>query len=606
MEPTPASSASHSTSFDEPRRRSLPSPNSANTVHVKPASPEVISSLISSLSAISPEAARHFESMPATSSRSVSTPSSPNALRQTFDLSDPHDAALSPLVRTSRPTTLSPLSATHTLPVADRKSPTSSVRGSNSPTFRDRDDSVSIGSVSIEAGEHRPKSTTGRDSEASDGRKSWKNQMGLMYMSSKERLTEQGNNRKRSTPADSLTLNILDSRGMTMPRGDETLSESSDAHEAHHPRSPRTYNGESGERSPRFRHSGPRSNGTDINGVAVVGGWPIPSRESSLRRTSNSHTSQQRLSYRATHEATNASTPDLQTSHGDHHSPDAVRGHGSANVVEKILHARDADSSPNTSRPGAPLIAMSSSEPPSSMTADAGLQVAQSTQVVEIILKPDEQSAPSPSIVQRKAREDSTRIVSNTSSVSPAPRKPSPATNVTADRTTPPSSDPQRRNSRLMKRSRPSSPKSNDPHRRTLSTAFNRRSEAFAEKKPPRILVEDRPTSADSVEDAIVTYLSAPRLSQKVSHPQTGRVISFSEVGDPAGFAVFCCVGMGLTRYIMGFYDELAATLKLRLITPDRPGVGESEPYPEGDDTPLGWPGQYFAFSLFVPRLTRF
>jgi hypothetical protein len=46
-----------------------------------------------------------------------------------------------------------------------------------------------------------------------------------------------------------------------------------------------------------------------------------------------------------------------------------------------------------------------------------------------------------------------------------------------------------------------------------------------------------------------------------------GRVISFSEVGDPNRFAVFCCVGMGLTRYITAFYDELALTLNLRLIT---------------------------------------
>jgi hypothetical protein len=48
---------------------------------------------------------------------------------------------------------------------------------------------------------------------------------------------------------------------------------------------------------------------------------------------------------------------------------------------------------------------------------------------------------------------------------------------------------------------------------------------------------------------------------------------------------------MGLTRYITAFYDELALTLKLRLITPDRPGVGDSEPYNDGTATPLSWPG---------------
>jgi hypothetical protein len=85
-------------------------------------------------------------------------------------------------------------------------------------------------------------------------------------------------------------------------------------------------------------------------------------------------------------------------------------------------------------------------------------------------------------------------------------------------------------------------------------------------------------------------YLNSPRLSQKIRHPQTGRIISFSDVGDPNGFAVFVCVGMGLTRYVMAFYDQLAATLKLRLITPDRPGIGGSQADPNG--TPLSWPGK--------------
>lgn len=103
----------------------------------------------------------------------------------------------------------------------------------------------------------------------------------------------------------------------------------------------------------------------------------------------------------------------------------------------------------------------------------------------------------------------------------------------------------------------------------------------------------ERPQSADSIDDSVEAYLRSPRLSQKIRHPQTGRVISFSEVGDPEGSAVFCCVGMGLTRYVTAFYDELALTLRLRLITPDRPGVGDSEAYSDGTATPLGWPGEY-------------
>lgn len=111
--------------------------------------------------------------------------------------------------------------------------------------------------------------------------------------------------------------------------------------------------------------------------------------------------------------------------------------------------------------------------------------------------------------------------------------------------------------------------------------------------RPSQPIAYERPASADSIDDAVESYLCSPRLSQKIQHPQTGRVISFSEVGDAEGSAVFCCVGMGLTRYITTFYDELALTLKLRLITPDRPGVGDSEPYADGTTTPLSWPGEH-------------
>jgi len=106
----------------------------------------------------------------------------------------------------------------------------------------------------------------------------------------------------------------------------------------------------------------------------------------------------------------------------------------------------------------------------------------------------------------------------------------------------------------------------------------------------PEIVVEERPSSIRSVDREVYAFVHAPRLSQKIPHPQTGRIISFSEVGDPRGYAVFCCVGMGLTRYVTAFYDELAMTLKLRLITPDRPGVGDGQVDPVG--TPLSWAGK--------------
>lgn len=148
-----------------------------------------------------------------------------------------------------------------------------------------------------------------------------------------------------------------------------------------------------------------------------------------------------------------------------------------------------------------------------------------------------------------------------------------------------------RRTPRLKQGSRPVTPKSLDQHQRTFS---NPRS------PNPRSLSgnEERPSSADSVDAAVDAFLSSPRLTQRIVHPHTGRVIAFSEVGDSKGHAVICCVGMGLTRYLTAFYDELAWTLKLRLITPDRPGVGESQACTDGSGTPLSWPGAFHPIPL--------
>jgi hypothetical protein len=110
-------------------------------------------------------------------------------------------------------------------------------------------------------------------------------------------------------------------------------------------------------------------------------------------------------------------------------------------------------------------------------------------------------------------------------------------------------------------------------------------------------LNNERPSSADSIDLAVDDYIFSPKLTQKVPHPTTGRTIAFSEVGDPKGHVVLCCLGMGLTRYLMAFYDELARTLNLRLVTLDRPGVGESGPHQlDEPSTPLSWPGKFCSF----------
>lgn len=118
---------------------------------------------------------------------------------------------------------------------------------------------------------------------------------------------------------------------------------------------------------------------------------------------------------------------------------------------------------------------------------------------------------------------------------------------------------------------------------RSSASQMKRSSTTYSIKQEPAL------AELNSVTEEVDGFLGAPRFTQKIRHPRTGRTIAFSEVGDPNGFAVLCCVGMGLTRYLTAFYDELARTLRLRLITPDRPGVGESSSVPEAVCTPLNW-----------------
>lgn len=202
-----------------------------------------------------------------------------------------------------------------------------------------------------------------------------------------------------------------------------------------------------------------------------------------------------------------------------------------------------------------------------------------------------EKSAPAPAIAQRINRNDRRRM----SSTEAQPATVKDLSTISRDDKRLSSALPQRSSSRLLKRfSRPMSPVSAEK-RKTMSN---------------NVLETKRDTSPninedDLTSDAVNEYISSPRLSQKTSDPRTGRVISFSEVGDPEGSVIFCCVGMGLTRFITAFYDELASTLKLRLVTPDRPGVGGSDAHTDGLDTPLGWPDDVRAICQHL-NITKF
>lgn len=207
--------------------------------------------------------------------------------------------------------------------------------------------------------------------------------------------------------------------------------------------------------------------------------------------------------------------------------------------------------------------------------------------------------APPPTIPSTARRPEEKSVLPNKSVVGngiPPPAIPRPRPNTPNDNNRTSSlTSPQRRNSKLQKRlSTPTGPDAEQKHRRRFSTPV----------PPIARLSTLQPDGEHPVDDAVEKYIAAPRLSQKVK-TQTGRVISFSEVGDANGSVVFCCVGMGLTRYLTAFYDELAASLSLRLITPDRPGVGGSESHADGNDTPLGWPDDVRLICEHL-RITKF
>lgn len=229
--------------------------------------------------------------------------------------------------------------------------------------------------------------------------------------------------------------------------------------------------------------------------------------------------------------------------------------------------------------------------PPTSTYAPIPKQRTDEVKVQQSELLGDtEKSAPAPAIAQRINRSDKRRISST--EAQPATVKDFSPTSIDDDKS-PSSALPQRSNSRLMKRfSRPMTPVSADK-RKTINVMETKRNTSF------------KIDEGDLATDAANEYLLSSRLSQKTSDPRTGRVISFSEVGDPEGSVIFCCVGMGLTRFITAFYDELASTLKLRLVTPDRPGVGGSDAHTDGLDTPLGWPDDVRAICQHL-KITKF
>jgi hypothetical protein len=592
------------------RRKSLqgPSAHSSNRVHVQPASPEVISSLITSLSIISSPANQLFENPGPSSPQS---PASTNATFNTFGNLNAHNgprssggsfgidygaydqpslrdlieeetsldelAASPPVIRTAKPPSgFSPLTA----PKSPRdSSPLKTfLRGSSRPSSKgstgskDKDDASSIGNLSIEPGIAPIPELRRKSSSDSWGKKQGRNQRGLMYMSSKERLREKEQERKRA----SVGAVGGNSKGLMQDRlplphfdSDSFMAENAIGEEPEESSSPAKYSAS----SPRASLA---DKSPELGSPAGIGsGRFIPARDSSLRKPAT--TTKKRSSQRASrpngkqNEKDGADTiQEIDEQPQDRKRERSRRDHKSlpSDATSKMMEPLDDLEMPRQSK----------------ATTLASKQVGESAKVDQLRVVEDiEEGAPSPAVAQRKARPSPDR--GNRSS---SQRRKSGK--ITPDPIE--TEKPKRTGSRLKRLSAPLSPRATEKesHQRSSSTPLSRVGSPEP-SRAPQIHVDERPSSADSVDDAVDAYLCSPRLSQKIRHPQTGRTISFSEVGDSEGFAVFCCVGMGLTRYITAFYDELALTLKLRLITPDRPGVGDSEPYTDGTATPLSWPG---------------
>ncbi|KAG5921953.1 hypothetical protein E4U42_005642 [Claviceps africana] len=555
------------------RRSRQRSPPAANCASIPPASPEIISNLITSLSVISQPANSHFELQPASLPIRLPNPTSPSPGSFGVDYgayarSGPQDsttlaptslddlAASPPVIRTCRPTSgFSPLTGA--------KSPKtrSSSRDSGGSGFRNlirssscitscpsspdsaaaaaaaapkNSDTHNLASLSKERGaaESNAKLHPCR-SHDSWGKKAGRSTKPIMYMSSKERLRERELERKRLSSAQADggcaveagvgTSGTIEDHGREL---DPALAETAISEE------PASHDDTSGV------------DGKDLHGSHR----PIPARDSSLRKArTRQKPSNDRCSERDGKMAVDGAVSDAE---------EQVRRERNVAAAARYQHTR-RNSDTQAHETSFPLSPDEFLAPPVSGPRTTP-SPAMDTMNVDSTVHSDEGATPF--LATLGLKRSSPRL-------KPLPGQSSPRSESRTSMAVPPDSSSQSQ---------------------TVYPAGY-----------------ERPASADSIDDAVESYLCSPRLSQRIRHPQTGRVISFSEVGDAAGSAVFCCVGMGLTRYITGFYDELASTLKLRLITPDRPGVGGSEPYADDSTSPLSWPDDVYAICQAL-KITKF
>lgn len=588
------------------RRKSLP--GRAKGANADPTSPEVISSLISSLSTISVPLNSHFDNVPRIDSKDSkdSDPGLPEVphtapcfsippSKQQYGLGmnlgsfapleetpndsgpflHPDDAASSPVIRMARapPSPKSPKS-----PRSPRFKPFKQNDSSTRPASRDSFASVrtaqedtAFGTISTEPGP-RLSTAVSIASNSSAGRKSLKGQFGLLKKASREFI------RDKDSSSDHLrkTNSLNETPRHNIPRSRASLrsmhSMADVAEEAGLNGLKEEPSDGLGVRTPPTRELQSIPSTPDNHNPGGIGsGRIIPTRDSSLRhRHSQSSGSKKRRSARHSRYPSTASKESTAENGLPGSSNDAEQ------VTKRIQQLKDqqqrikteleSDDTPGRSAPVAATPARPTDVSQSTSHVDQGRAVQNGVKAD----RPVNDSAPSPSVMTGKNRtgRHGAPLASKPTNFSPQMSK------IPSEK-----SEHDKRYRRSLEPITPTK-----SHRRTPSgpTSTHRPS-----------MNAERPSSADSIDLAVDDYIFSPKLTQRVVHPTTGRSIAFSEVGNPKGHVVLCCLGMGLTRYLMAFYDELARTLNLRLVTLDRPGVGESEPHGVDEpSTPLSWPGK--------------
>lgn len=89
--------------------------------------------------------------------------------------------------------------------------------------------------------------------------------------------------------------------------------------------------------------------------------------------------------------------------------------------------------------------------------------------------------------------------------------------------------------------------------------------------------------------------LSAPRGDGRVVRLPDGRRLGYLEYGDPAGCPIFFFHGFGSTRLMRHPDESIPASLGVRIISVDRPGIGLSDPRP--GRRLLDWPKDVLALA---------